>query len=88
MFLHDYLLVCEISTVRTLALICAFLPLQLRLLYECNPMAFIMEQAGGLATTGTMPVLDIQPESIHQRSPIFIGSKEDVQDVIEIFKKH
>lgn len=60
---------------------------KLRLLYECNPMAFIMEQAGGLATTGTMNVLDIQPEAIHQRTPIFLGSKEDVEDVIACFKK-
>lgn len=61
---------------------------KLRLLYECNPMAYIMEQAGGLATTGTMPILDIQPEAIHQRTPIFLGSRDDVQDVIECFKKH
>jgi len=46
------------------------------------------EQAGGLATTGTMPILDIQPEAIHQRTPIFLGSRDDVQDVIECFKKH
>ena len=51
-------------------------------------MAYIMEQAGGLATTGTMPILDIQPEAIHQRTPIFLGSRDDVQDVIECFKKH
>jgi fructose-1,6-bisphosphatase I len=61
---------------------------KLRLLYECNPMAYIMEQAGGLATTGTMPVLDIVPEAIHQRVPIFMGSREDVEEVIEFFKKY
>jgi fructose-1,6-bisphosphatase I len=61
---------------------------KLRLLYECNPMAYIMEQAGGLATTGTMPVLDVVPETIHQRVPIFMGSREDVEEVIEFFKKY
>ncbi len=61
---------------------------QLRLLYECNPMAFIIEQAGGLATTGTMPILDVVPESIHQRCPIFLGSKDDVQDVIDCHMKY
>jgi len=49
-------------------------------------MAYIMEQAGGLATTGTKPILDIQPEKIHQRTPIFLGSKEDVEDLMAFFK--
>lgn len=62
--------------------------LQLRLLYECIPMAYIIEQAGGLATTGSSPILDVIPNSIHQRSPVFLGSKEDVEDVIECFKKY
>ncbi|XP_067130654.1 fructose-1,6-bisphosphatase 1 isoform X2 [Centruroides vittatus] len=60
---------------------------KLRLLYECNPMAFIMENAGGLATNGKKPILDIVPENIHQRSPIFLGSKEDVEDIINLYKK-
>jgi fructose-1,6-bisphosphatase I len=51
-------------------------------------MAYIMEQAGGLATTGTTPVLDVVPEAIHQRIPIFMGSREDVEEVIEFFKKY
>ena len=46
---------------------------KLRLLYECNPMAFIMENAGGLASTGHGPILDIQPKSIHQRTQIERG---------------
>jgi fructose-1,6-bisphosphatase I len=50
-------------------------------------MAFIIEQAGGLATTGTTPVLDLEPESIHQRVPCFIGSKDDVEDLISFFKE-
>ena len=61
---------------------------QLRLLYECIPMAYIIEQAGGKATTGTMDILDIVPESIHQRTPIFLGSREDVDDIVKIFKKY
>lgn len=60
---------------------------KLRLMYECNPMAFIIEQAGGKATTGTIPILDVIPENIHQRSPIFLGSREDIDDVIECFQK-
>ncbi|CAD6184085.1 unnamed protein product [Caenorhabditis auriculariae] len=61
---------------------------KLRLLYECNPMAFIMEQAGGLATTGTHRILDIQPTSIHQRAPIILGSKEDVDEAVEFIRKY
>jgi fructose-1,6-bisphosphatase I len=60
---------------------------KLRLLYECNPMAYIMEAAGGLATTGHKPVLDVEPETIHDRCPIFLGSREDVEDIIELYKK-
>uniref|UniRef100_A0A1W7RAK2 Fructose-1,6-bisphosphatase isozyme 2 n=1 Tax=Hadrurus spadix TaxID=141984 RepID=A0A1W7RAK2_9SCOR len=59
---------------------------KLRLMYECNPMAFVMENAGGLATSGKIPILDIKPETIHQRSPIFLGSKEDVEDIINLYK--
>lgn len=61
---------------------------KLRLMYECNPMAYLMEKAGGVATTGKIPILDIIPESIHQRSPIFLGSTEDVNEIIELYKKH
>lgn len=59
---------------------------KLRLLYECIPMAYIMEQAGGLATTGTSPILDIKPKKIHERTPIFLGSRDDVNDLMEFFK--
>uniref|UniRef100_A0A669D1P3 Fructose-1,6-bisphosphatase 1 n=1 Tax=Oreochromis niloticus TaxID=8128 RepID=A0A669D1P3_ORENI len=61
---------------------------KLRLLYECNPMAFIMEQAGGMASTGFENILDIQPESIHQRAPVAMGSSEDVLEYIAICQKH
>ncbi|MTV28674.1 hypothetical protein FTX61_25335 [Nitriliruptoraceae bacterium ZYF776] len=56
---------------------------KLRLLYECNPMAYIIEQAGGLATTGKERILDIQPTQIHQRAPIILGSKLDVEEALE-----
>jgi fructose-1,6-bisphosphatase I len=51
---------------------------KLRLLYECNPLAFIVEQAGGAATTGTQRILEVQPTELHQRAPYFVGSREDV----------
>nr|XP_002708340.2 fructose-1,6-bisphosphatase 1 [Oryctolagus cuniculus] len=61
---------------------------KLRLLYECNPMAFIMEKAGGMATTGKEAILDIVPTDIHQRAPVILGSPDDVQEFLEIYKKH
>jgi len=51
---------------------------KLRLVYEVNPMAFIIEQAGGRATDGSRRILDLQPDSLHQRVPCFMGSEEDV----------
>lgn len=59
---------------------------KLRLLYECNPIAMIMEQAGGLASTGTMRVLDIMPKNIHERNPIYCGSYDNVK-LLESFYK-
>lgn len=47
-------------------------------------MAYIIEQAGGKASDGTKPILDIQPTNIHQRAPIFIGSTENVDDYLKI----
>ncbi|KAL7413880.1 fructose-1,6-bisphosphatase class 1/Sedoheputulose-1,7-bisphosphatase [Mrakia frigida] len=60
---------------------------KLRLLYEAFPMAMLMEQAGGLASTGTGRILDIQPTSIHERCPVFLGSKEDVEDCLKFYKE-
>lgn len=54
-------------------------PGRIRLLYEANPMAFIVEQAGGAATDGRQRLMDIQPEKLHQRIPVFLGSKEEVE---------
>lgn len=51
---------------------------RLRLMYEANPMSMLMEQAGGAATTGRMRILDIQPTDLHQRVPVIIGSKNEV----------
>ncbi len=51
---------------------------KLRLMYECNPMSFIVEAAGGRATDGKKRILEVQPESLHERTPIYIGSEEDV----------
>jgi fructose-1,6-bisphosphatase I len=52
---------------------------KLRLQYEANPLAYIVEQAGGRASTGTESILDIQPTELHQKVPLIIGSKEDVE---------
>ena len=51
---------------------------KLRLVYECNPMAFIVEQAGGRATNGHQRIMEIEPKELHQRTPIFIGSEDMV----------
>ena len=54
---------------------------KLRLLYECNPFAFIVERAGGIATNGKIRILDIQPTELHQRTPLFIGSKKMMEEL-------
>jgi len=54
---------------------------KLRLMYEANPMAFLVEQAGGAATTGRRRILDIVPEKLHQRVPVILGSKNEVEQV-------
>ncbi|NPA12376.1 MAG: class 1 fructose-bisphosphatase [Aquificae bacterium] len=55
---------------------------KLRLLYEASPMAFLIEQAGGLATTGQEDILDIKPTDIHQRTPVYLGSKKEIQQLL------
>ena len=52
---------------------------KLRLLYEANPIAFIAEQAGGKATDGRQPILDVVPQSIHQRTPLVVGGVDEMQ---------
>ncbi len=61
---------------------------KLRLLYECNPMAFLAEQAGAKATNGFQRILEIEPTSLHQRVPFFCGSIEMVEKVEEFMAKH
>ena len=56
-------------------------PGKLRLMYEANPMGFLMEQAGGVATTGYERILDVQPEKLHQRVSVIMGSREEVETV-------
>jgi fructose-1,6-bisphosphatase I len=58
---------------------------KLRLLYEGAPMSFIMEQAGGISTTGKKRVMEITPATVHQRVPVIMGSKNDVQEVIDAY---
>ena len=60
---------------------------KLRLLYEVAPMSFIMEQAGGLSSTGTERVMSVQPEYVHQRVPIVMGSRNAVQEVLDAYEK-
>lgn len=59
---------------------------KLRLLYECNPLAFIAEQAGGKATDGSQPVLNIRPKSLHQRIGYFVGSKTMMEQAMSYMK--
>ncbi len=55
---------------------------RLRLLYEANPMAYIVEQAGGAASTGTERIMDLAPSALHQRCPVILGSKNEVERVV------
>jgi fructose-1,6-bisphosphatase I len=59
---------------------------KLRLLYECAPMSMIIEQAGGAGSTGRGRILDVQPTEIHQRTPIFLGSVENVFELDQFFQ--
>ncbi len=61
---------------------------KLRLLYECAPLAFVVEQAGGRASTGSRPILDIKARTIHERCPLVIGSAEDVEEYERFFKSY
>ncbi|TYK67112.1 class 1 fructose-bisphosphatase [Colwellia echini] len=61
-------------------------PNKLRLMYEANPMAFLLEQAGGLAMTSQGRIMDIQPDSIHQRVEVIMGSKNEVEKCLSYYK--
>jgi fructose-1,6-bisphosphatase I len=60
---------------------------KLRLMYEANPMSWIVEQAGGAATTGTMRILEIVPTHLHQRVPVMMGSKSEVERIISYHQR-
>jgi fructose-1,6-bisphosphatase I len=61
---------------------------KLRLMYEANPMAMLVEQAGGAATNGRMRILDVAPEHLHQRLPVFLGSKAEVAVATRYHREH
>jgi fructose-1,6-bisphosphatase I/sedoheptulose-1,7-bisphosphatase len=63
-------------------------PGRLRLLYEANPVAFIIEQAGGLASTGSARILDIKPEDLHQRIALIFGAREEVERIEQYHRDH
>jgi fructose-1,6-bisphosphatase I len=59
---------------------------KLRLMYEANPIAFLAEQAGGIATDGRQPILDIQPKSLHQRTPLLVGGKAEMEALMGMLR--
>jgi len=60
---------------------------KLRLMYEANPMAMLVEQAGGAASTGRQRILEVQPERLHQRVPVILGSRSEVERVASYYKE-
>ena len=62
-------------------------PGKLRLMYEANPMSFIVEQAGGMSSTGRARIMDLQPEDLHQRVPVILGSRNEVERVVSYHKE-
>lgn len=61
---------------------------KLRLMYECNPLSFIIEQAGGMATNGKTRIMELQPTAIHQQTPIYVGSKQNVLKVMDFIEEY
>jgi fructose-1,6-bisphosphatase I len=61
---------------------------KLRLLYEASPLAFIIEQAGGYGSDGKQNILDIHPESLHERTPLFIGNRELVEKAEDFLRRY
>ena len=61
---------------------------KLRMLYECFPMAKLIEVAGGKASNGVSRILDLTPSSIHARSAIFLGTAEEVEKIEKLYKQH
>ena len=84
--LLNFLTVHYFLEVGTAATFCLFL--QLRLMYECIPMAFIIEQAGGVATDGENEILALKVDELEQRCPIYIGSRFEVEKAMEFLSQH
>jgi fructose-1,6-bisphosphatase I/sedoheptulose-1,7-bisphosphatase/fructose-1,6-bisphosphatase I len=63
-------------------------PGRLRLMYEANPMAMIVEQAGGAASTGRGRILEVEPVSLHQRVPVILGSRDEVERIESYHHDH
>ena len=61
---------------------------KLRLLYEANPIAFLIEQAGGIALDGQRRVLEVEPQSVHQRTPLVVGSRVEMEDFVRTINEH
>lgn len=61
---------------------------KIRLLYESIPMAYIVEKAGGASSDGQRSILTIQPTCIHQRSPIFLGQKEEIEKIEKLYQEY
>ncbi|CAF4401759.1 unnamed protein product, partial [Rotaria sordida] len=57
-------------------------------LYESIPMAYIVEKAGGASSNGKQSILKVQPKAIHQRSPIFLGYKEEIEQIEKLYEKY
>jgi fructose-1,6-bisphosphatase I len=60
---------------------------KLRLMYEANPMSLLVEQAGGAASTGRLRMLEVQPTGLHQRVPVFLGSKNEVEAAVKYHRE-
>ncbi len=61
---------------------------KLRLMYEANPMAFLLDKAGGFASNGSIPILDVEPKALHQRVPLFMGNRQEVETVERFLREH
>jgi fructose-1,6-bisphosphatase I len=61
---------------------------KIRLLYESIPMSYVVEQAGGASSNGQHSILKIQPQSIHQRSPVFLGYKEEIEKIEKLYETY
>lgn len=61
---------------------------KIRLLYESIPMAYIIEKAGGASSNGKHSILKIEPTAIHQKSPVFLGHKEEIEAIEKLYEKY